>query len=80
MMEAVRTSETSVDNHFTRQYIPEDNSEHKLRLTYAPFTAYQTHVTVVCDANCELPLSFNLDSSLLVDRSREQTFLLSIIQ
>jgi hypothetical protein len=22
-----RTSETSVDNHFTRQYIPEDNSE-----------------------------------------------------
>jgi hypothetical protein len=25
-MEAVRTSETSVDNHFTRQYIPEDNS------------------------------------------------------
>jgi hypothetical protein len=27
MMEAVRTSEMSVDNHFTRQYIPEDNSE-----------------------------------------------------
>jgi hypothetical protein len=32
MMEAVRTSETSVDNYFTRQYIPEDNSEHKIRL------------------------------------------------
>jgi hypothetical protein len=31
MMEAVRTSETSVDNHFTRQYIPEDNSEQHLR-------------------------------------------------
>jgi hypothetical protein len=30
-MEAVRTSETSVDNHFTRQYIPEDNSEHHTR-------------------------------------------------
>jgi hypothetical protein len=28
MMEAVRTSETSVDNNFTRQYNPEDNSEH----------------------------------------------------
>jgi hypothetical protein len=28
MMEAVRTSETSVDSYFTRQYIPEDNSEH----------------------------------------------------
>jgi hypothetical protein len=27
MMEAVRTSETSVDNYFTRQYIPEDNFE-----------------------------------------------------
>jgi hypothetical protein len=31
MMEAVRTSETSVDNHFTRQYIPEDNSEYHTR-------------------------------------------------
>jgi hypothetical protein len=28
MMEAVRTSETSVDNHFTRQYNPEDSCEH----------------------------------------------------
>jgi hypothetical protein len=27
MMETTRTSETSVDNYFTRQYIPEDNSE-----------------------------------------------------
>jgi hypothetical protein len=25
--EAARTSETSADNYFTRQYIPEDNSE-----------------------------------------------------
>jgi hypothetical protein len=31
MIEAVRTSETSVDNYFTRQYIPEDNSEHHTR-------------------------------------------------
>jgi hypothetical protein len=29
MMEAVRTSETSVDNHFTPQYNPEDSSERK---------------------------------------------------
>jgi hypothetical protein len=28
---AVRTSDTSVDKHFTRQYIPEDNSEHHTR-------------------------------------------------
>jgi hypothetical protein len=27
MMDAASTSETSVDNYFTRQYIPEDNSE-----------------------------------------------------
>jgi hypothetical protein len=31
MMEAVRTSETLVDNHFTRQYNPEDNSEQQYR-------------------------------------------------
>jgi hypothetical protein len=35
MMEAVRTSETSVDNQFTRQYIPEDNSEHELTCSLA---------------------------------------------
>jgi hypothetical protein len=27
MMDAARTSETSVDNYFTRQYIPEVNSD-----------------------------------------------------
>jgi hypothetical protein len=27
MMEAARTSQTSFDNYFTRQYISEDNSE-----------------------------------------------------
>jgi hypothetical protein len=27
MTEAARTSEMSVENYFTRQYIPEDNSE-----------------------------------------------------
>jgi hypothetical protein len=31
MMEAVRTSETSVNNHFKRQYNPEDSSEHHTR-------------------------------------------------
>jgi hypothetical protein len=29
MMEAALSSETSVDNYFTRQYIAEDNSEDK---------------------------------------------------
>jgi hypothetical protein len=36
MMEAVRTSETSVDNHFTRQYNPEDSSE-QLTMTFGRF-------------------------------------------
>jgi hypothetical protein len=33
MMEAVRASETSVDNYFTRQYIPEDNSEQNMSVS-----------------------------------------------
>jgi hypothetical protein len=32
MMEAARTSETSIDNYFTRQYSPEDNSEVQFKL------------------------------------------------
>jgi hypothetical protein len=35
MMEAARTSETSVDNYFTRQYIPEDISERFQLLRFA---------------------------------------------
>jgi hypothetical protein len=34
MMEAARTSETSVDNYFTRQYILEDNSELIMKLSH----------------------------------------------
>jgi hypothetical protein len=37
MMEAVLTSETSVDNHFTRQYIPEDNSEQETEFKFSIF-------------------------------------------
>jgi hypothetical protein len=37
MMEAARTSETSVDNHFTRQYNPEDSSEHHKQKTVKDF-------------------------------------------
>jgi hypothetical protein len=45
MMEEVRTSETSVGNHFTQQYIPEDNSELpniiQLRNLYLEATVYK---------------------------------------
>jgi hypothetical protein len=37
MMEAARTSETSVDNYFTRQYIPEDKSELYFYTVLNPF-------------------------------------------
>jgi hypothetical protein len=40
MIKAARTSETSVDNYFTRQYIPEDNSENQME-TYAEMVAVQ---------------------------------------
>jgi hypothetical protein len=49
-MEAERTSETSVGNYFTRQYIPEDHSELKdlilkidHALLYLPFTEHASH-------------------------------------
>jgi hypothetical protein len=37
MMEAVRTSETSVVNHFIRQYNPEDSSEHHFFCCFVRF-------------------------------------------
>jgi hypothetical protein len=45
-MEAVRTSETSVDNHFTRQYNPEDSSE--LPLNRLTLGAYFTTSILCC--------------------------------
>jgi hypothetical protein len=46
-MEAVRTSETSVDNHFTRQYNPEDSSEHHTRRR----ENLKSHVVLKCYGN-----------------------------
>jgi hypothetical protein len=47
MMEAVRTSETSVDNHFTRQYIPEDNSERRKGFYNASFALQQNKIKIL---------------------------------
>jgi hypothetical protein len=44
MMEAARTSETSVDNYFTRLYIPEDNSELHTRRC----ENLKSHISVKC--------------------------------
>jgi hypothetical protein len=41
MMEAARTSETSVDNHFTRQYNPEDSSEHIWGSSGVPYSEFE---------------------------------------
>jgi hypothetical protein len=49
MMEAVRTSETSVDNNFTRQYISEDNSEHREIFVHVLFLQMHKATVVVVD-------------------------------
>jgi hypothetical protein len=46
MMEAARTSETSVDNYFTRQYIPEDKSELHTRRR----ENLKSHTAICCSA------------------------------
>jgi hypothetical protein len=48
MMEAVRTSETSVDNHFTRQYNPEDSSEDPFLLSATPIYQISNVGWLVC--------------------------------
>jgi thiamine phosphate synthase YjbQ (UPF0047 family) len=60
-MEAVRTSETSVDNQFTRQYNPEDSSEHHTRrrenLKSHMWFRYlsNTQVILVCEGQVLFP-------------------------
>jgi hypothetical protein len=57
MMEAVRTSETSVDNHFTRQYIPEDNSEQNICI-HVVLPQYKLNTFLFCvDLLQALPIS-----------------------
>jgi hypothetical protein len=41
MMEAVRTSETSVDNYFTRQYNPEYSSEYLFHTSKGSLTCHK---------------------------------------
>jgi hypothetical protein len=41
-----RTSETSVNNNFTWQYIPEDNSEHQNLLFIAPKVLRSSNISV----------------------------------
>jgi hypothetical protein len=45
-MEVVHTSETSVKNHFTRQYIPEGNSEPRKLVWLIVMCLNETHSTV----------------------------------
>jgi hypothetical protein len=54
MMEAVRTSETSVDNYFTRQYIPEDNSELRLVLFLQWAVGHIKPSLLACDKQWDL--------------------------
>jgi hypothetical protein len=47
-MEAVRTFETSVDNYFTRQYIPEDKSEHQGEPRFGTQIRQEESATLQC--------------------------------
>jgi hypothetical protein len=63
-MEAVRTSETSVDNHFTRQYIPEDNSEHGPPCIDC--NAHTTHFVYIYYVHFQLQISNNISCNCLL--------------
>jgi hypothetical protein len=56
-MEAVRTSETSVDNHFTRQYNPEDSSEHHTRRR-ENLKSHMFHVVFLEEVQCR-PINYS---------------------
>jgi hypothetical protein len=65
MMEAARTSETSADNYFTRQYIPEDNSElHTRRRENLKSHILKTIRNLVTKSNSKLCVKFCLSLSL----------------
>jgi hypothetical protein len=62
MMEAVRTFETSVDNHFKRQYIPENNSEQHLTCHNTLFGMTVLSCPLGCDTVWRVISTFRKDS------------------
>jgi hypothetical protein len=59
MMEAARTSETSVDNYFTRKYIPEDNSGLYTHVISEVFFSYLYHdISILHDEENTFVLCF----------------------
>jgi hypothetical protein len=54
MMEAVRTSETSVDNHSTRQYNPEDSSWLLLFVLQKCLLPFRNLPSVLCPVSLEV--------------------------
>jgi hypothetical protein len=66
MMEAARTSETSVDNYFTRQYIPEDKSELHIS-TYLYCTEENWFYVLGRTILCYLMMLFQLEELYNVD-------------
>jgi hypothetical protein len=51
MMKAARTSEISVDNYFTRQYIPKDKSELVHILFKFTYLKYRVIKNALCSTN-----------------------------
>jgi hypothetical protein len=63
MMEAVRTSETSVNNHSTWQYNPEDSSEQNTQFVLANFLLVYSHQL----ASLFIPLMLIIQTNLPLD-------------
>jgi hypothetical protein len=64
MMEAVSTSETSVDNHFTRQYIPQDNPEHHTRRRENLKSHKFVHILYIDMHGIKLKATFNVSAEV----------------
>jgi hypothetical protein len=78
MMEAVRTSETSVGNYFRRQYIPEDNSEHHTRRRENLKSQIIREVQN-CLLGCILHVPLKRRPTIILDGSTSQKTILNII-
>jgi hypothetical protein len=73
-MEAARTSETSVDNYFTRQYIPEDKYELDIPSSRLIYCLYEIQFNIILTStsrSSKFSLPFSLNECVDSSTSRE---------
>jgi hypothetical protein len=78
MMEAAHTSETSASNYFTRQYIPEDNSE--VTFIHQNYLKLRQHSCILLRCPLILYLCVNLFSIFLYEFLGENSPIRSILR